>query len=98
MIHPILAVIAFGGLIYSFSSVCPPATRVHQRLCYGAMLYLAWVCPWPAWVIFVACFAGDMLIRVPVRIYQDAKLRRLVEAPGIARSPMPVQCPSRPLQ
>jgi hypothetical protein len=37
------------------------------------MLYLAWWCPWPAWVIFLACFGGDMLVRLPLRIYQDAK-------------------------
>jgi hypothetical protein len=55
MIHPILAVVAVGGLIYSLSPMCPPATRWPQRLCYGAMLYLAWWCPWPGWAIFLAC-------------------------------------------
>jgi len=35
MIHPILAVIAVGGLIYSLSPMCPPATRWPQRVCYG---------------------------------------------------------------
>jgi hypothetical protein len=84
MIHPILAVIALGGLVYSFSSICPRATRWPQRLCYGAMLYLAWWCPWPAWVIFLACEAGDMLVRVPLRVYQNAKIRRLVEAEAAA--------------
>ena len=77
MIHPILAVIALGGLIYSFSSTCPPATRWSQRLCYGAMLFLALSCPWPAWVIFLACFAGEMfLIRLPMRLYEGAKMRK----------------------
>src|ERR1700674_1191649 len=38
MIHPILAVIAVGGLIYSLSPMCPPATRWPQRVCYGVML------------------------------------------------------------
>ena len=77
MIHPILAVIAVGGLPYSLSSHCPSATRWPQRLCYGAMLWLAWWCPWPAWVIFLVCEAGDMfVIRLPLRIYQNAKMRR----------------------
>jgi hypothetical protein len=81
MIHSILAVIAIGGLVYSFT-MCPPALRFSQRLCYGAMLFLAWWCPWPAWAIFLACFGGDMLVRVSLRVYQDAKLRRPVEAAG----------------
>jgi hypothetical protein len=77
MTHPILAVFALGGLVYSISSICPRATRWPERLCYGAMLYLAWWCPWPAWVIFLACFGGDILIvRLPLRIYEDAKMRR----------------------
>jgi hypothetical protein len=77
MIHPILAVIAFCGLLYAFSSDCPPATRWPQRLCYGFMLWLSWWCPWPGWVIFLACFGADMLlVRLPSRIYQDAKIRR----------------------
>jgi hypothetical protein len=77
MVHPILAVIALGGLVYSFSGMCPPAIRFAQRVCYGAMLYLAWWCPWPAWVIFLACLAGSMfLIRLPVLLYQGAKMRR----------------------
>lgn len=45
--------IAVGGLIYSLSPMCPPATRWPQRVCYGVMLYLAWWCPWPGWVIFL---------------------------------------------
>jgi hypothetical protein len=75
-VHPILAVIAIGGLVYSVT-MCPPALRFSQRVCYGAMLYLAWWCPWPAWVIFLACFGGAILIRVPQLCYQNAKLRRL---------------------
>jgi hypothetical protein len=75
MEHPILAVFALGGLIYSLSSMCPRATRLPQRVCYGAMLYLALLCPWLAWAIFLACEAGDMLIRLPMRIYQNAKMR-----------------------
>ena len=67
MDHPILAVIALGGLIYAFSSMCPPATRWPERLCYGAMLFLSLWCPWPAWAIFLACFAGDMLFRLLLR-------------------------------
>jgi len=67
MIHPILAVIALGGLIYAVSPVCPPATRWPQRLSYGAMLFLSLWCSWPGWAIFLACFAGDTFIRVLVR-------------------------------
>lgn len=80
--HPVLAVIAIGGLVYSISPTCPRATRWLQRLCYGAMLFLALWCPWPALVIFLACFGGDMLVRVSLRVYQDAKLRRAEEAAG----------------
>ena len=76
MIHPILAVIAVGGLLYSLMPECPPATRWSQRLFYGAMLYLAWWCPWTAWAIFLACFGGDMFVRVLLRIYRDVKMRR----------------------
>ena len=79
MIHPILAVFAVGGLIYSLSPMCPPATRWPQRICYGVMLYLAWWCPWSAWVIFLTGFGCDMLIRVPLRIYQDATARRAAQ-------------------
>ena len=78
MIRPILAVFAVGGLIYSHSPMCPPATRWPQRLCYGAMLWLAWWCPWPAWVVFLVCEVGDMfVVRLPLRIYQDAKMRKV---------------------
>ena len=76
MIHPILAVFAVGGLIYSLSPMCPPATRRPQHVCYGAMLCLAWWCPWPGWVIFLAGFGCDVLVRLPSRIYQGAKMRR----------------------
>jgi hypothetical protein len=34
---PVLAVIALGGLIYAFSSMCPSASRLSQRLNYGAI-------------------------------------------------------------
>jgi hypothetical protein len=37
MTHPILAVIAIGGLLYSFSSICPRASRWLERLCYGVL-------------------------------------------------------------
>ena len=35
MTHPILAIVAIGGLLYSFSSICPRASRWLERLCYG---------------------------------------------------------------
>lgn len=76
MTHPILAVFSLGGLIYSLSWYCPRATRWPQRVCYGAMLYLAWWCAWPGWVIFLTGFGCDTLIRLPLRMYQDAKMRR----------------------
>jgi hypothetical protein len=63
MVHPILALIALGGLIYSFSPMCPPATRWSQRVCYLVMLWLSWMCPWPGWVIVLACFGGDIVFR-----------------------------------
>jgi hypothetical protein len=62
MIHPILALIAFGGLIYAFSPMCPWGTRWPQRVSHAAMLCLALRCPWPAWVIFLACFVGGMYV------------------------------------
>jgi hypothetical protein len=80
MIHPIFAVIAVGGLIYSLSPLCPPATRWPQRVCYGVMLYLAWWCPWPGWVIFLVGFGCDQVVRLPMRIYEDAKMRRAERA------------------
>jgi len=64
MAHPILAVIAVGGFLYSFTPYCLPDTKWSQRVCYLFMLWLSWMCPWPGWVIFLACFGGDMLIRV----------------------------------
>jgi hypothetical protein len=67
VVHPILAVIALGGLVYSFSPMCWPEIRLPQRLCYGAMLFLSVSCPWPAWAIFLACFGGYILIRVLLR-------------------------------
>jgi hypothetical protein len=76
MIHPILAVIALGGLAYSFSSICPKGCRWFEGLCYGAMLWLAWWCPWPAWEIFLACQGASILVRAPFRVYQDAKMKR----------------------
>jgi hypothetical protein len=62
LIHPILTVIALGGLIYAFSPMCSWGTRWPQCLSYGVMLCLAVWCPWPAWTIFLACFVGGMYV------------------------------------
>jgi hypothetical protein len=58
LVHPILAVVAVGGLIYAFSPRCLWDNRWPQRATYGAMLFLSLWCPWPAWAIFLACFIG----------------------------------------
>lgn len=62
MVHPILAVIALGGLVYAFSSMCTWGIRWPQRLCYGAMLFLSLWSRWPGWVIFLACFGSSMYL------------------------------------
>ena len=67
MVHPILAVIALGGLIYAFSPMVPWGIRWPQRVSYGLMLGLALWCPWPAWTIFLACFVGGMYVSALLR-------------------------------
>jgi hypothetical protein len=58
---------------YSLAS----ASMLWSYALFGMVVSLA------GWAILLVCEAGDVLIRVPIRIYQDAKMRRLPPLTGL---------------